>query len=181
MLPIWSSAIYESDVLNPENEDGVFPGGPALLEVDLAGLDVSGQYIRVTRIPDADLSGTGGLGNEDEALILAVAEVEVCVGEGGTVVTTPEFTRGDADANGDVNITDGIFVLNFLFLGGPSPTCMDGSDSDDDGAVSITDGIYILNFLFLGGPNPAPPYPGCGADPQGDGDGVTCEVPHPGC
>ncbi|MEM7263812.1 MAG: hypothetical protein AAF488_17625, partial [Planctomycetota bacterium] len=30
-----------------------------------------------------------------------------------------ELRRGDADASGSLNITDGIFILNFLFLGGP--------------------------------------------------------------
>jgi hypothetical protein len=180
-FPLWEDADFESDPLNEENEEGVFPGGPPLLEVDLAGLDVSGQYVRITRIPDTDLSGAGGQGNTDEARVLSLAEVEVCVGEGGGVVATPEFIRGDADANGAVNITDGIFILNFLFLGGPSPGCLDSADGDDDGSVSITDGIYILNFLFLGGPGPAPPHPACGPDPQGDGDGVTCQTAHPGC
>lgn len=77
------------------------------------------------------------------------------------------FRRGDADSNGAVNITDGIFILNFLFLGGPSPTCREAANADNDQAVSITDGIYILNFLFLGGPGPLPPgSTTCGPDPD---------------
>src|SRR5690606_22086329 len=31
------------------------------------------------------------------------------------------FVRGDADANGNVNLTDGIVVLNYLFQGGVDP------------------------------------------------------------
>jgi hypothetical protein len=84
----------------------------------------------------------------------------------GGGVGGPLFARGDADAGGnDPNITDGIFVLNFLFLGGPPPPCRDAADADDNGAVNITDGIYILNFLFLGGPPPPDPRaPTCGED-----------------
>ena len=89
------------------------------------------------------------------------------------------FHRGDANADGSINITDGIFVLNFLFLGGPTPTCLEAANPNDDEAVNITDGIYILNFLFLGGPQPAAPYPSCGTDE--DGDGISCLASHENC
>ena len=37
------------------------------------------------------------------------------------VVKGPVFNRGDPDDNGAVQLTDGIFILNFLFLGGEGP------------------------------------------------------------
>jgi hypothetical protein len=77
------------------------------------------------------------------------------------------FIRGDTNADGNRNITDGIFVLNFLFIGGPAPPCSESADTDGKPPVNITDGIYMLNFLFLGGPAPPAPYPACeslGAD-----------------
>ncbi|MGQ9590874.1 MAG: hypothetical protein ACUVYA_11330 [Planctomycetota bacterium] len=80
------------------------------------------------------------------------------------------FRRADPNDDGQVNITDGIYVLNFLFLGGPEPTCSEAADPNDDGGVNITDGIYILNFLFLGGPEPLPPGIDCGSDPPGSVD-----------
>ena len=84
----------------------------------------------------------------------------------------PEFVRGDPDGNGAVQLTDGIYILNFLFLGGEAPGCYDSADADDNGAVQMTDGIYILNFLFLGGATMPAPYPECGTDER---DGT------PGC
>ena len=36
----------------------------------------------------------------------------------------PQFVRGDSDANGGINLTDGIVTLSFLFLGGLAPGCM---------------------------------------------------------
>ena len=84
------------------------------------------------------------------------------------------FRRGDSNASGDLNITDGVFVLNYLFLGGPEPPCQDAADSDDNGALNITDGVRILNYLFLGGPAPSAPGPDtCGPDPTAD-DLPTC-------
>ena len=87
--------------------------------------------------------------------------IELSQGGGPPVGT--QFTRGDADASGAINITDGIFILNFLFLGGPDPTCTAAGDADASGVINITDGIFVLNFLFLGGPNPPAPHPDCGA------------------
>ena len=79
-----------------------------------------------------------------------------------------EFIRGDADANGVIEITDGIFVLNFLFQGGVAPLCDDAPDADDNGAIEITDPIYTFDFLFLGGLPPPAPSPSCGTDPTAD-------------
>lgn len=82
------------------------------------------------------------------------------------VPEAPQFRRGDSNADGEVNISDGIHVLDFLFLGGKAPPCTEASDADDDGVLNISDGIFVLGFLFLGGP--APPAPGptsCGPAP----------------
>jgi hypothetical protein len=81
----------------------------------------------------------------------------------------PQFRRGDTDGSKAVNITDMIRILNFLFAGGPAPTCQDTADTDDSGGLNITDGIYGLNFLFAGGrPIPAPGPAACGVDPTSD-------------
>jgi hypothetical protein len=79
-------------------------------------------------------------------------------GGGGT-----QFVRGNANADAQINITDGIYVLNYLFLGGPAPPCAESANANGDAVLNITDGIYILNFLFLGGPQPPAPYPDCGS------------------
>jgi len=79
------------------------------------------------------------------------------------------FVRGDTNGDNLQNLTDGIFVLSFLFTGGDTPACMDSADVDDTGNIEITDGISILNFLFIGGAPPPSPYPDCGEDETDDG------------
>jgi hypothetical protein len=106
---------------------------------------------------------------------------EVIEPEGGPV--KPVFHRGDADGDGAMNITDGIFVLNYLFLGGATPTCLEAANGNDDAEINITDGIFILNYLFLGGN--APPAPGptdspCGSDPASSPNDLGCDS-YPGC
>ena len=81
------------------------------------------------------------------------------------------FRRGDVDQTGVIDISDGVAVFNFLFLGSGTLRCIDAADSNDDGALDITDGVYVLNFLFLGGPPPPPPSfdgPCPGVDPTPD-------------
>src|ERR1041385_442344 len=81
------------------------------------------------------------------------------------------FVRGDAVADGHVDLTDAIGILEFLFISGPPPACLAAADANDDGAVDLTDGIAVLDHLFLGqGPLPSP-FPGCGAGRDG---GLPC-------
>ncbi len=90
-----------------------------------------------------------------------------------TVVNYNEFLRGNCNGDTTVNIADGIFEINYLFLSGPAPGCDDACDSNDDGAMDATDAIYIFNYRFLDGPMPAAPFPVAGLDPT-NGDGLGC-------
>lgn len=80
-----------------------------------------------------------------------------------------EFVRGDANGDGGFDLSDAVFLLSYLFLGGPHPPCEDAADADDAGTLEITDAIYILGHLFLGAPAPRPPFPKPGTDPTPDG------------
>lgn len=84
------------------------------------------------------------------------------------------FVRGDSDADNMLNITDGIVILNFLFLGTVTPPCEKAADVDDSGGVNISDGVMVFNFLFTGGPPPRPPSPDCGFDRTEDD--LSCEA-----
>jgi hypothetical protein len=96
-------------------------------------------------------------------------------GPGGGGPGGPEFRRGDPNDDGIINITDGIYILNFLFLGGETPPCMEAANPNDDTVVNITDGIYVLNFLFLGGPDRLPPGVNCGEEPGDSPSNMGCD------
>jgi len=88
---------------------------------------------------------------------------------GGSPGTTrPVFLRGDANFDGMVNLSDGIFTLAYLFQGGAEPRCLDATDSDDNGKLDLTDVIFTLTFLFQGGASPPAPFPENGPDPVSD-------------
>jgi hypothetical protein len=79
------------------------------------------------------------------------------------------FRRGDSNADARLDVSDAIYSLGFLFLGGPRPPCTDAADSNDDGRFDVSDSIHWLGYLFLG--TASPPRPGprdCGFDPTDD-------------
>ncbi|MBI4600588.1 MAG: hypothetical protein HY721_01370 [Planctomycetes bacterium] len=81
-----------------------------------------------------------------------------------------KLRRGDANQDGEIEISDAVSVFIFLFAAGRGPTCPDAADANDDGAIDMSDGIALLAWLFTGGPEPPAPGPSeCGADPTPDG------------
>ncbi|HLU50340.1 MAG TPA: HYR domain-containing protein, partial [Planctomycetota bacterium] len=84
-----------------------------------------------------------------------------------TVLCTDDasFRRGDANADGRVDLSDALFSLGALFLGGSAHSCPDAGDTNDDNKIDITDPIAVLQFLFVGGAPPASPgHATCGLD-----------------
>lgn len=84
------------------------------------------------------------------------------------VVADVGFFRGDSNDDGDVDVSDAIFTLGYLFLGDNEPRCADASDTNDDGILDISDAVAVLQFLFLGSTLPPPSLEGCDADPTAD-------------
>ena len=72
------------------------------------------------------------------------------------------FLRGDGNADGNVNISDAVFTLEWLFAGGPEPGCIAALNTNGDAEVNITDPVSILQFLFAGEIEPVAPFPDCG-------------------
>jgi uncharacterized repeat protein (TIGR01451 family) len=98
-----------------------------------------------------------------------------CTTEGPvrTFTTRREFRRGRVNDDPEENLTDAIFILNFLFVGTAEPPCRKSADLDDNGTVDLTDAIRLLNYLFIGGPAPDEPHAECGVDTTEDD--LACE------
>jgi hypothetical protein len=65
------------------------------------------------------------------------------------------------DANGDsvVDVADVVYEINYLFIDGPYPLCLDCADANGDCRIDICDVVYLLNYLFKEGV--APEIPQC--------------------
>lgn len=66
----------------------------------------------------------------------------------------PQFKYGDANGDGKVTVSDAIYLINYLFKGGPAPVPFESGDTNCDGKVTVADVIYLINYLFKGGPEP---------------------------
>lgn len=126
-----------------------------------------GEYtVRVVEEPGSG-GGTYTLavklnGNEDTPLADAVlapgpAEVDTFY------YPVFEYLRGDANTDGSISISDVIFLINYLFKGGPPPDplllgdancCKEGERNCEEINISVSDVVYLINYLFKGGTAP---------------------------
>lgn len=64
------------------------------------------------------------------------------------------FLGGDVNHDDMVNLEDAMYILNYLFKQGPTPSPLEIADVNCDGQVDLGDALYLLNYLFKNG---APP------------------------
>jgi aminopeptidase N len=64
------------------------------------------------------------------------------------------FTRGDVNHDGEMNVTDVMYLINYLFMGGPAPIPRESGDVNCNGVVDVADVVYLINNLFISGPPP---------------------------
>jgi hypothetical protein len=94
--------------------------------------------------------------------------------EFNALTPAPLFLRGDVNWDENLDISDGISILNGLFLsdeelGGPEYVdCPDAADANDDGELDISDAIRLISYLYLGGNVPPAPVVAVDADPTLD-------------
>ncbi len=66
----------------------------------------------------------------------------------------PEGNCGDTDGNDIVNISDAVFLINYVFGGGPAPNPHENGDVDCNGIITISDAVFLISYVFGGGPVP---------------------------
>ncbi len=66
--------------------------------------------------------------------------------------------RGDAlHDNQLILVNDLVFLVNYVFKGGPPPECLEEGDAlADNGLILVNDLVYLVNYVFKGGPPPPP-------------------------
>jgi len=102
---------------------------------------------------DADADGIGDacdncptLYNPDQSDIDGNGTGDIC-----------EYVCGDADGDLGINIADAVYLINYIFKGGPAPDPLDAGDANCDGTVNVADAVYLINYVFKGGPEPCCP------------------------
>ena len=62
------------------------------------------------------------------------------------------YVCGDCDGSGDVDIDDVVYLIGYIFTGGPAPEPLEAGDVDMSGDVDIDDVVYLISYIFTGGP-----------------------------
>lgn len=66
-----------------------------------------------------------------------------------------DWICGDVDNNGEVNILDILYLINYKFKDGPAPEIFESSDTDANGEFNILDILILINYKFKDGPEPS--------------------------
>jgi hypothetical protein len=70
------------------------------------------------------------------------------------VIANCEYSQGDPNYDGNTDIVDVVYLINYIFRSG-SPPCIEKSgDASCDGEVNVIDLVYLVGYLFKGGPAP---------------------------
>jgi len=126
---------------------------------------IMGEYM-VRVVPEPGGSGNYTLavkldGNEDRVMVANAT----CPGPGqvDTVVyTIPQYLHGDANRDGKKSVSDVVFLINYLFKGGPAPDPVDLGDVNfcqqnppvQPVQPTVADVVSMVNYLFKGGKAP---------------------------
>ena len=75
---------------------------------------------------------------------------------------TPDFwtwTLGDLDHSHEVDISDLVMLVDYMFNSCPAPYPLFIADIDGNCTQDISDLVYLVDYMFSGGP---PSRVGCG-------------------
>lgn len=115
-------------------------------------------------------SGSGNSANYGASVVVGQASMGTCAsanfgvnqgfwliiprgGGGGGCCNTP----GDANDDGSANVGDAVYLIGYVFKGGPAPPCMAEGDANCDTQTNVGDAVYLISFVFKGGPAPCCP------------------------
>jgi hypothetical protein len=70
-------------------------------------------------------------------------------------VHASHVNRGDANADGIIELGDIVYLINFVYKGGDPPCPMETGDANCDGIVELGDIVYLINYVYKSGPPPA--------------------------
>jgi len=145
---LFQFAIYATD---PDGDTSTFTAEnmPAAANFVDNG-DGTGGFAWVPNPSDTGLHTPWFLASDGSLTDTLVVEITVqysgcCIGFRGNV----DYDVGDA-----IDISDLVYLVDFMFNAGPAPPCFVEADMDASGGIDISDLVYLVDYMFNGGPAP---------------------------
>lgn len=100
------------------------------------------------------------LGTQAAVTFEAQSRSDSLVNDQQQILATAVLQRGDVNFDGDIDLSDLIALVNYLFSGGPAPLpVLEAGDTNCDSGADLSDLVFFVNFLFSGGPGvPCNPF-----------------------
>lgn len=61
---------------------------------------------------------------------------------------------GNVDGSPEILVSDLVFLVDYVFKGGPAPVPEESGDVNCDSDINVADLVFLVEFLFKGGPSP---------------------------
>lgn len=139
-------------------------------DIDLATANLSGSVSVLLNYGDGSFSSATDFGAQAMTEAVYGADLDgdgdidlVAANAGSSSVsvfenlTGPYYVCGDANGDEAINLADAVYLINYVFKGGPAPNPLDSGDANCDDAVNLADAVYLVNYVFKGGPAPCCP------------------------
>jgi agmatine deiminase len=65
--------------------------------------------------------------------------------------TELDYICGDANGDEEVNVSDAVSIINYVFAGGNPPDPIESGNVNCDTEVNVSDAVWIINYVFVGG------------------------------
>jgi hypothetical protein len=63
-----------------------------------------------------------------------------------------DWICGDANGDQTINVGDAVFLISYVFKGGPAPVPVCSGNANGDGGTNVGDAVYLIAYVFNGGP-----------------------------
>lgn len=61
---------------------------------------------------------------------------------------------GDVNDDRKINVSDAVYIINYVFAGGDPPVYLRTGDVNCDDSTNVSDAVWIINHVFVGGNAP---------------------------
>ncbi len=123
------------------------PPEPTWMEISTAGGSIAPHsnstfwvYLDALDMLDSTCTGSIGISCNDPSFPTCGIPVTLRVGQ--------VYTIGDANGDETVNISDAVYIINYVFSGGPAPEPIEAADVDCSGSCNISDAVYLILVHF---------------------------------
>ncbi|MCP4706208.1 MAG: hypothetical protein GY865_16555, partial [candidate division Zixibacteria bacterium] len=65
-----------------------------------------------------------------------------------------DFLRGDANSDNILDMSDILYILNYLYKDGQAPASVEATDVNYDSDINILDAEYLVRYFYKKGPPP---------------------------